>query len=470
MKEKKQNLLSNIPQVNQTLHHSKLQPFLEKFSHDLVLAAVQEETEKVRRAILDKQAVPETEQGMEKEIVENTMENIRLKIAPSLQKAINGTGVILHTGLGRAPLTREAQENLAKIAEGYCTLEFDLESGKRGHRSSHVEELLCQLTGAEAACVVNNNAAAVFLALNTLSAGKEAIISRGQLIEIGGSFRIPEVMEKSGAKMIEIGTTNKTHLLDYARAISDDAGVICVVHTSNFRVKGFVSEVNLAELVELGKKHNVPVMHDLGGGVLIDLQQFGLPYEPVARESVEAGIDVTTFSGDKVLGGPQCGIIVGKSQNIEKIKSNPLMRILRCDKLIYAALEPTLRLYLQEKELLKENQVFKMLLEPVNNLEKRAESLVAEFSTVAKSRGKIAAIDTKVQIGSGALPLEDIPSKAICMKSDEIKTEVLAKKFRMYDPPIIGYIRNDCLLFDLRTILAREDRILLSAIGKILFY
>ncbi|MFQ5676873.1 MAG: L-seryl-tRNA(Sec) selenium transferase, partial [bacterium] len=386
---------------------------------------------------------------------------------PSLQRAINGTGIILHTGLGRAPLSTDAKENLLQVAEGYCNLELDLQTGKRGNRNSHVEELLCHLTGAEAACVVNNNAAAVLLALNTLCFGKEAIVSRGQLIEIGGSFRIPEVMEKSGAVMVEVGTTNKTHLKDYEKAICGQTGLLCLVHPSNFRVQGFTAEVSHADVVKLAARYDIPVLQDLGGGILVDLRDFGLPYEPVVQESVKSGLDVITFSGDKVLGGPQSGILVGKKTYIDEIKRNPLMRALRCDKLIYAALEATLRLFLQRGELASRNLVFKLLLMSVDELQKRAETLKKKLSEAVKNT-TIAIEDTRVEIGSGALPLEELPSKAISLRSRTIPTEILAQKFRTHTPPVIGYIREDRLFFDLRTVLANEDEVLLASCQKIL--
>jgi L-seryl-tRNA(Ser) seleniumtransferase len=385
-----------------------------------------------------------------------------------LRKAINATGIILHTGLGRAPLSEEARENLMKITEGYCTLEIDLERGKRGERTDHVEDLLCKLTGAEAACVVNNNAAAVLLTLNTLCFGKEAIISRGQLIEIGGSFRIPEVMTKSGAVMVEVGTTNKTHLRDYEKAITKNTGLLFAVHPSNYRIKGFTAEVKLQDLVSLGKKYGVPVAQDLGGGVLVDLRKYDLPYEPVAREGVETGVDVITFSGDKVLGGPQSGILVGKKTYIDAIKTNPLMRALRCDKLIYATLEPTLKLYLRENDLVKKNRVLNMLLEPLGGLEKRIKNVKKRIATVDKSKVDIKIESTTVQMGSGALPLEEIASRALSIRANTIATENLAKKFRLYEPPIIGYIREDRLYFDFRTIFREEDVILIDAFNEIL--
>ncbi len=468
MNSSKQKLLSQIPQVDEILRHSKLQPFIAKLSHEFVLQNVQKVTEQYRAELLAKDSSNNfSRASITKQILSRSLSRIQNFLRPSLQRAINGTGIILHTGLGRAPLITDAKENLAKVAAGYSNLEIDLESGKRGKRNSHVEELLCYLAGAEAACIVNNNAAAVLLTLNTLSFGKEAIISRGQLVEIGGSFRIPDVMEKSGTKMVEVGTTNKTHLKDYEKAISDNTGVICVVHPSNFRVKGFTNEVSLPDLVSLGEKHNIPVVYDLGGGVLVDLRKYDLPYEPVVSDSVTFGVDVVTFSGDKVLGGPQAGILVGKKKFIDKIKSNPLMRALRCDKLIYAALEPTLRLYLNEDDLLKENCVLKMLLEPMENLNRKAKKLSNKLDRI-KTSCQFKIEDTSIEIGSGAMPLEEFPSKAISLQIESIPVETLAKRFRSYSPPIIGYIRDNRLFFDLRTIFEDEHAIFFEACQQIL--
>lgn len=468
MNSSKQKLLSQIPQVDEILRHSKLQSFIAKLSHEFVLQNVQKVTEQYRAELLAKDSSNNfSRASITKQILSRSLSRIQNFLRPSLQRAINGTGIILHTGLGRAPLITGAKENLAKVAAGYSNLEIDLESGKRGKRNSHVEELLCYLAGAEAACIVNNNAAAVLLTLNTLSFGKEAIISRGQLVEIGGSFRIPDVMEKSGTKMVEVGTTNKTHLKDYEKAISDNTGVICVVHPSNFRVKGFTNEVSLPDLVSLGEKHNIPVVYDLGGGVLVDLRKYDLPYEPVVSDSVTFGVDVVTFSGDKVLGGPQAGILVGKKKFIDKIKSNPLMRALRCDKLIYAALEPTLRLYLNEDDLLKENCVLKMLLEPMENLNRKAKKLSNKLDRI-KTSCQFKIEDTSIEIGSGAMPLEEFPSKAISLQIESIPVETLAKRFRSYSPPIIGYIRDNRLFFDLRTIFEDEHAIFFEACQQIL--
>ena len=464
-----QNLLSYVPQVNQILSHPKLQLFIDKFSHDLVVASIQQQTEKLREQIVkNPNSLEISKQVLLETIAEKSVRQLEEKLKLSLRKAINATGIILHTGLGRAPLSEEARNNLKMITEGYCTLEIDLETGKRGERTKHVEELVCQLTGAEAACVVNNNAAAVLLTLNTICFGKEAIISRGQLIEIGGSFRIPEVMAKSGATMVEVGTTNKTHLRDYENAISENTGLIFAVHPSNYRIKGFTAEVELQKLVSLGKNNSIPVAQDLGGGVLVDLRKYNLPYEPVARESVDAGVDIITFSGDKVLGGPQSGIIIGKKSYVDAIKSNPLMRALRCDKLIYATLEPTLKLYLQEKDLVNKNRVLNMLLEPLESLEKRADNIKSRLTTVDKSNVYIRIENTTVQTGSGTLPLEELPSKAITLQVIDTPTENLAKRFRMHEPPIIGYIRDDKLYLDIRTIFQEEEDVLIHAIRKVI--
>ncbi|MFQ5822431.1 MAG: L-seryl-tRNA(Sec) selenium transferase [bacterium] len=469
MNSNKQKILSKIPQIDQILNHPQLQPFIDKFSHDFILCCVQHETRRLRERLLSESISNGLSRpGILDEIVEKSVEYINQKLQPSLKKAINATGIILHTGLGRAPLMEEARDNLMQITEGYCTLEIDLESGKRGERIEHIEKLLGNLTGAEAACVVNNNAAAVLLTLNTLCFGKEAIISRGQLIEIGGSFRIPEVIEKSGTKMIEVGTTNKTHLHDYERVISENTRLLFAVHPSNYRVKGFTKEVKINDLVDLGKKYNLAVAQDLGGGVLVDLRKYKLPYEPVVRDSIEAGVDVVTFSGDKVLGGPQSGIIVGRKKYLDAIKSNPLMRALRCGKLTYAILEPTLKLYLREKEFIKHNRVLNMLLEPLDSLEKRVEKIKKKITDDIKSNCEINFEDTTVQIGSGALPLEELPSIAITLRMANVPTEILAKKFRLHEPPIFGYIRENRLFFDIRTVFKKDEKLLISAMQKII--
>ncbi len=374
---------------------------------------------------------------------------------PSLRPVINCTGIVLHTGLGRAVPPPAAIEAAASILHGYSNLEFDLDTGKRGDRTAHVERLLCLLTGAEAACVVNNNAAAVLIALNTLANRKQVLISRGELIEIGGSFRIPDVMAKSGAKMVEVGTTNKTHLRDFEAAISEKTAGVLHVHTSNYRILGFTAAPELSELIELAHARGLFVLHDLGGGILLDLRDFGLPYEPVVRESIELGTDVVTFSGDKVLGGPQSGIIVGRRQFIQRIKRNPLMRALRCDKVTYALLEATLRTFLHRKSLGENHPVLRMLSEPVERLRERGQRILQRLQAT-KLRASVELTESEAQAGSGTLPLEKLPSVALAIQPQRGTVTSLAKRLRLANPPVIGYVHNDLLFLDLRTVLPGE--------------
>ncbi len=384
-------------------------------------------------------------------------ERLRADFAPSLRPVINATGIILHTGLGRAPLSGAATDNLNRVMHGYSCVELDLETGKRGERTDHVRRLLCELTGAENALLVNNNAAAVFLALNTLAFGREAIISRGQLIEIGGSFRLPEVMQKSGVIMREVGTTNKTKLADYENAINDNTGVIVVAHTSNYRVLGFTAEVELQALCDLAHARNIPVLHDLGAGVIVDLRQFGLPYEPLVQDSVAAGADVITFSGDKVLGGPQSGLIVGKRDWLDKIHKNPIMRAVRCDKLIYAAMEATLKIFFKNN-VTAEHAVLRMMTEPVGQVRKRAEAILSDLPGEVIDKFRIEIRDSEGQFGSGALPLERLPGLALVLTPPRYDAESLARQLRTGDPPIVGYIQDDKVWLDMRTVRDEDVR------------
>jgi L-seryl-tRNA(Ser) seleniumtransferase len=393
--------------------------------------------------------------------VQLTLAEAAQLLNPSLKRVINGTGVILHTGLGRAVLSPAAQALAQEIAAGYCNLEIDLASGERNDRILHVEKILCQLTGAEAACVVNNNAAAVLLTLNTMAFRREVIISRGQLVEIGGAFRMPEVIRKSGAKMIEIGTTNKTKISDYAEAITPKTAALLAVHTSNYRVVGFTQEVHLDDLVKLGRQHDLPTVHDLGGGVLLDLRSYGLPYEPVVSASIRAGASVVTFSGDKVLGGPQCGLIAGEKNWIAKIKKNPLMRALRCDKVTLALLESTLRLFLQPEQLRQTHPIWRMLTEKAEAVKTRATQL--QQALVESCGAGIAAIvrSSAAEAGSGALPIEKIPSFAVGLRHPNYSAAELARRFRQAAIPVLGYLRDDYFWLDARTI--RDEEISLIA-------
>jgi len=400
-------------------------------------------------------------------VVQLTLEQAQQLLNTSMKRVINGTGVILHTGLGRAVLPPASQNLAQEILAGYCNLEIDLATGERGDRNLHVEKILCQLTAAEAACVVNNNAAAVLLVLNTLAFRREVIISRGQLVEIGGAFRMPEVIRKSGAKMVEVGTTNKTKISDYADAITPKSAALLAVHASNYRVVGFTQEVRLADLVKSGREHKLPVVHDLGGGVLIDLRKYGLPYEPVASESLRAGASVVTFSGDKVLGGPQCGLIVGEKNWIAKIKKNPLMRALRCDKVTLALLESTLRLFLHPEQLMQTHPVWRMLTEQPAVIHARAVQLQR---ALAESCGD--AIETIVrpctaEAGSGALPIEKISSFAVGLRSRTFSATELARRFRLAATPVLGYLRDEYFWLDARTIHDNEISLVAQAAKSI---
>ena len=376
-----------------------------------------------------------------------------------LTRVVNATGTILHTNLGRALLPQAAIDAVSRAAASAVNLEYDLGLGERGRREQVIEELLIDLTGAEAATVVNNNAAAVLLALNTLASGKEVIVSRGELIEIGGAFRIPEIMARSGAILKEVGTTNRTHAADYERAITGNTGLLLKVHTSNYRVVGFVADVGLADLVAIGRKHKVPVMEDLGSGALVDLSQFGLPKEPVVAERISLGADIVTFSGDKVLGGPQAGLIVGAAASVNQLSRNPLHRALRCGKLTIAALEATLRLYRESGTLAQELPTLRMFTRPLVEMETMGRQLIPALEAALGPAFRLSLVDSTSQVGSGALPTEEIPTKAIAVEHDGIGADAIAGRFRQARPPIIGRIKDGRFLLDLRTIFDPGDLI-----------
>jgi L-seryl-tRNA(Ser) seleniumtransferase len=386
-------------------------------------------------------------------------EEIARQVNPHLRRAINATGVVIHTNLGRSPLSEQALQNLVEVARGYSNLEYDLAKGQRGDRSAHVEETLLRLSGAEGGggLVVNNNAAAVLLALNTLAAGREVICSRGELVEIGGAFRIPDVMARSGAILREVGTTNRTHARDYEEAIGSNTALLLKVHTSNYRVVGFTAEVTVEELVQLGKRYDLPVMNDLGSGCFLDLSSYGIEKEPTAQEAIQTGADVVTFSGDKLLGGPQAGIILGKRELIERIKANPLHRALRIDKLTLAALESTLIAYLSEGEAIREIPCLRMLTMPLEELRNRARRL-QRLIKQETDKTSLEMIREQSQVGGGALPLQAVPTWALAVKPLKGTVEALEAELRRLEPPIVGRIFDDRLILDLRTIEEAEFR------------
>jgi L-seryl-tRNA(Ser) seleniumtransferase len=463
-KENKINLqLKEIPSLQELLLHPLAQN--SGIDNRYFKVILDRTVQKYRESILASKFSGEiNRQSLTKSImleVESVL--IRLKNY-RLQRVINGSGIILHTNLGRAPVAVTARNHLQEVIENYCNLEIDLVSGKRGDRLQLVEDIICLITAAESALVVNNNAAAVLLVLNSLCRKKEVPVSRGELVEIGGSFRMPEVMKAGNVKMVEVGTTNKTRLDDYREAISPRTAGILKVHTSNFRILGFTQSVAIQELAALAEHHHIPLMYDMGCGVIENLEEWGFSYEPVAREYLKAGVDVMTFSADKVLGGPQAGIIIGKEKYLSKIRKNHLLRALRCDKLTYAVLEATLRIYLQPQELKEKLPVAQMLTASLQELEKRGKELLKAFEDLPMH---MEVTESFSQMGSGALPLEKIPSMALRIKPLTQSVTNLAKKLRLSEPAVIGYIENEQYCLNLRTIRKDEIPLLIQAVRKI---
>jgi len=462
----KEHLLRSLPGVDEVLRWEEVVELLAHHPRPLVVEAARKAIGQLRAQILAETGTEEPDLSRPA-LVGRVQEILAAETTPNLRRVINATGVVLHTNLGRAVLAEAAREQLATIARGYSNLEIDLETGERGSRYSHVEELLIRLTGAEGALVVNNNAAAVLLALNTLARGKEVLVSRGQLVEIGGAFRIPEVMEWSGCRLVEVGTTNRTRLEDYRRAAGPDTALLLKVHTSNYRILGFTAEVGGGELVSLGQELGLPVMEDLGSGVLLDLSPYGLPGEPTVQESVAAGIDVITFSGDKLLGGPQAGIIVGKNRYLEAMKKNPLTRALRIDKLTLGALEATLRLYLNPGEVLEKLPVLRMLTVPLDTLAGRARALAGQIEAAVGPCLLVEVVREQSQVGGGAMPLAQLPTWAVALASPSLTAAALAARLRQGEPPVLARIAAERVLLDVRTLQEGEEEEICTALAKI---
>lgn len=464
----KQELLRRIPSVDKIIERDDMKALLGEYSRGIVLKAIQTKLENMRKNILNAQEPFSDKEPITIDFSDDEIKEVIQSFSNNhLEKVINATGVVLHTNLGRSILPVEAIDNLADIAHSYSNLEYDLEEGRRGHRYSHVEELLCEISGAEAAFVVNNNAGAVLLTLNALAEGKEAIVSRGELIEIGGSFRIPDIMKRSGALMVEVGTTNKTHLSDYEKAISDKTGLLLKVHTSNYRIVGFTSEVDLSGLIELGEKHNLPLLNDLGSGSLIDFSLYGIAHEPTVQDVVKTGIDVVTFSGDKLLGGPQAGIILGKRNILAKLIRNPLNRALRIDKLTLVALESTLRLYLDQETVIQKIPTLRMITLPLETIERRVFDFNRKLQENIPDHIKVQIIDDTSQVGGGALPSQELPTKVIAITSRAISVQNLEKRLRENKPPIIARINKDQLRIDLRTVDESEEEYMIASIASL---
>ncbi|MDM8533001.1 L-seryl-tRNA(Sec) selenium transferase [Anaerolineales bacterium HSG25] len=449
------NEFRKLPSVDKLLSQPAVQTLLTQHGTLLVMAAVRAELT-INRDEIAQGGLAATVEAL----IDNLTARLVEAVSPTLQPVINATGVIIHTNLGRALLSERAQRAMQHAASAYSNLEYNLDAGKRGSRYVHAADLLCQLTGAESAVVVNNNAGAVILALTVLAQGHEVVISRSQLVEIGGGFRVPDIMTQSGAKLVEVGTTNRTYVRDYERAINVDTGLLLSVHHSNYQITGFTAEPTLAELAQLSHKTGIPVMEDLGSGTLIDTVPFGLDHEPTIQESIIAGVDIVTASGDKLLGGPQAGLILGKKRFIDQIKQHPLIRALRVDKTTLAALHATLLAYLEQKAT-QEIPVWQMISTPLEQLVHRAEQWQAQFSAAhLPSHVSLALSDSQSTVGGGSLPGQSMPTKALTITG--IAPHKLAAQLRQTTPPIITRIGQDRVLLDPRTVLPTQDQILID--------
>jgi len=458
-------MLKGITSTTKMLNNPVILELGEQFPQRLVMQTIKDVSQELRDRILatTESRLPDIDISADN-IASMVGERVKSECLPGVRPAINATGIILHTGLGRAPLARSAQLALARAVRNYCTLEIDIPTGKRGNRHQHVEWLLCQLTGAEAACVVNNNAAAVLLALNTLADNRRVLISRGQLVEIGGAFRMPDVMRLSGAEMVEVGTTNRTHLRDYQEALDRNTAMIQTVHPSNYHIEGFTNEVSLTDLKTLAHSRVLPIVHDIGSGCLLDFTSRGLPPEPVVARSIRDGADIVTFSGDKLLGGPQSGIAVGKKELVDRMKANPLCRALRCDKMTYPVLEATLKLFLDEKSLVEELPALRMAAATAEEIGERARQFIELMGTKIGASCKLQIIDGTSEMGSGSMPGHSIPSRLVAISCNGLSADELAHRLRLSEPPVFGRIADGRYLLDLRTVLHEELEILVNLV------
>ena len=457
----RQEILRGIPKVDELMQQEAILALREELPTAAVRAAVREELDGLRQAILagDVCVLPE-----EASLWETICRRAREDALPSLRPVINGTGVVLHTNLGRACLSQRAADAVTAVARGYSTLEYDLAKGQRGSRHDHIETLVCQVTGAEAAMVVNNNAAAVLLILSALGKGGEVITSRGELVEIGGSFRIPEIMVQCGCTLREVGATNKTHLRDYENAIGPETRALLKVHTSNFKIMGFSQSVPLDELVALGREKGLPVIEDLGSGSLVDLEQFGIHDEPTVQQSVKAGVDIISFSGDKLLGGPQAGIILGKAEYIRQLKRHPLARAMRVDKMTIAALRETLYAYTDEALACREIPVLAMLGAKSHQLREKAGVLCA----MLQEQGvKAQVVPTQDQVGGGSVPTQLLDAWAVAIDPGQMTVDQLEEKLRLRPLPIIGRITHEQYILDVRTLMERDFAYIAQTAGEV---
>lgn len=462
----KNMLFRNIPKVDILLENAHIISLIEKYNREVVVDVIRDEIEELRNFIKENDDINIIEKKIEN-LVRSIEKSVEKIYAYNLKKVINGTGTILHTNLGRAIISKKHAQYLSDVVTSYSNLEYNLDGGKRGERYSHFEELICKITGAESCMAVNNNAAAVMLVLSSMACEKEVIVSRGELVEVGGKFRIPDVMASSNAKLVEIGTTNKTHLEDYEDAITEDTGALLKVHTSNFKILGFTESVSLQDLCNLGKEKDIPVIEDIGSGVLIDLSKYGLEYEPTVQDSIKAGVDVVSFSGDKLLGGPQAGIIVGKKKYIDKMKKNPLTRAFRIDKFTAIILEMIFKEYLSEENAINNIPVLSLITKKTEKIEENAIKLYDKLESL-KEVAVINIEHTLSQIGGGSLPAERLNSKCVSIKPLNISTAKLEEELRLNENPVVARIEHDKLIIDMRTILENEIDILSQKLINIL--
>ena len=457
--------LKDIPKVDKVLEWPEVKALLGEYPRPILLKAVRHVLAVIRSEVA---AGSSGDAAVAQATVTGRIgRELAAAGAASLKRVINGTGVVVHTNLGRSPLPEAVRQSLNEIAFGYSNLEFDLEKGERGSRHSHVERLIRELTGAEAALVVNNNAAAVLLALSALAAGREVVVSRGELVEIGGSFRIPDVMRQSGAVLREVGATNRTHPDDYRAAVTSETALLLKVHPSNFSVVGFTSEVTPAVLAVIGREHGLPVMADVGSGNLLDLSPFLSQSEPTVQEFVRAGLDVITFSGDKLLGGPQAGIIVGREKWLAPLRKHPLMRAVRIDKLTLAALEGTLRLYRDERQALSAIPTLRMLSLSADQLKVRGRRLLRSLNRALSPQVRLSLVAGCSQAGGGALPLLELPTVLVAVDLEGCSAQKLEERLRKGDPPLLGRVWKDRFLFDMRTILDDDLPLLHAALRSL---
>ncbi|MBN2316382.1 MAG: L-seryl-tRNA(Sec) selenium transferase [Sedimentisphaerales bacterium] len=460
-------MLRKLPSVDALLKEPELENWIAQTGRKPVVDSIRRAIDDIREFLMTQTPTELNEEAIRQRIVTDALRNLTSLTRPHYRKVVNATGIILHTALGRAVLSARAIRQIQDELSGYSLLQADTETGKRSRRDEYIERLFQQLTGAEAATVVNNNAAATSIVLNTVASGKEVIVSRGQLVEIGGSFRLPDVMAFSGAKLVEVGTTNKTHPRDYVNAITENTAAILRVHPSNYKIQGFSSEVSLDDLVEIAHKHNLTMIDDVGAGALIDFSQFGFEPEPTLMESIKKDADIVTSSADKLIGASQGGIILGKANLISAIRKNQFARIVRVGKLTLAALEATLKLFLDESIALSEVPTLRMLRRDASDIAKQAKRMASQL---AKNITGVA-VETAPgfsQMGSGSLPAQNLPTTLVALRPENIGAESFAKKLRLYATPIFTRIQNDQVLIDPRTLLDGNDKIIVDAIQMIL--